>query len=98
MHFTNPAAENYIANFSNYLQMQIFDSISWVMIGAVMLIYLKQRGLISSSAYVVPRQNVDEPDVSRWRHDGTQTYNWDAGNRAPVRDETAYELSALIGH
>lgn len=74
------------------------DGLGWLMIGAVMLVYLRQRGLITETGYVPAKQNVDEPDVSRWRHDGTQNYDWTTGNRAPVRDETAYELSTLIGH
>ena len=73
------------------------DGLAWLMIGAVMLIYLKQRGLVAQNPYVKPMTNVDEPDVSRWRHDGEQTYDWTTGNRAPVRDEMAYELGAQIG-
>lgn len=72
------------------------DGLAWLMIGAVMLIYLKQRGLVAQNFFVKPMANVDEPDVSRWRHDGQQTYDWTTGNRAPVRDETAYELGAKI--
>lgn len=72
------------------------DGFAWLVIGAVMLVYLKQRGLMAPEPYVPPKVNIDEPDVSRWRHDGHQSYDWTTGNRAPVRDEVAYELGAQI--
>jgi hypothetical protein len=73
------------------------DGLAWLVIGAVMLIYLKQHGLISQNSHVAPMVNVDEPDVSRWRHNGQQPYDWNTGNRASIRDETAYELGGQIG-
>ena len=76
--------------------MDLADGLAWVAIGAVLLVYLRQRGLITKTPYIPPKVNIDEPDVSRWRHDGSQTYNWKTGNRAPERDETAYELSSQI--
>lgn len=72
------------------------DGVSWLMIGAVLLVYLRQRKILSPTPYVVPKVNVDEPDVSRWRHDGTQTFDWQTGNQAPVRDEIAYDLGGRI--
>ena len=57
------------------------DGIAWIVIAATLLAYLRQRGLIANKPYVVPTVNVDEPDVSRWRHDGSQSYDW---GTAPV--------------
>ena len=72
------------------------DGIAWVVIAATLLAYLRQRGLISERGYVVPAVNVDEPDVTRWRHDGSQSYDWRTGNRAPVLDEAAAELGMSL--
>lgn len=72
------------------------DGVAWVMIAGVVLVYLKQRGFVRTEPYVPPKQNYDEPDVTRWRHDGEQTYNWRTGNREAVRDEVAYELGGQI--
>lgn len=74
----------------------IVDGVAWVAIAAVLLVYLRQRKLIVPTPYVKPKENIDDPDVTRWRHDGSQTYDWKTGNRAPEKDETAYELSSQI--
>ena len=72
------------------------DSIGLLILGVVMLAYVNSPSVPSKKA--VPRQpNVQtEPDLTRWKHDGTQTLDWTKGNGASFRDETAYLVHGMI--
>ena len=72
------------------------ESVAMLLIGAVLFVYLKQRGLVQTLPHVEPAKNVDEPDTSRWRHDGSQTFTYQNGNRPAVFDDVAYDLSHQI--
>ena len=78
--------------------MDFYDSIGYLIIFGVMLVQIRHRSLKTRGAYHPPKVNIDEPDVSRWRHDGTQNFKWRTGNRAPENDEVAQALSTQIFH
>ena len=73
----------------------VVDSLTWMLIGAAVLKYAKERDL-AKPVHVPPRQNLDEPDVTRWRHNGTQPFEFADGNRARYRDETVYDTFVQI--
>ena len=74
------------------------DTVSWLAIAATVIYYMKHKKLLKQTPYVRPAPNYDEPDVTRWKHDGTQDFDWKSGNRAPIRDDVVADLvSAGIG-
>ena len=77
--------------------MTVRDTLVWAAIGSVALAYIAQRHMATTAKTLEKPPNAQtEVDPTRWRHDGTQSLAFRAGNKAPNADSFATE--AYLSH
>ena len=63
------------------------DVFGWMIITGVFLAYARMRAVPKPVTLSKRPNEEDQPDVTRWRHDGQQDFVYRDGNRQPVEDE-----------
>ena len=70
------------------------EMLTWGAVALALVVYMRQS--YGPPAMPPSAVNTDEPDATRWKHNGEQTLKWTRGNGLQHKDQVAYEMNELL--